>query len=631
MSNHETCTGDACGYRRLYEGSQVSLADMSTRQGVALGRVGRLRAGIVTALRRNFPALAAQAEQQLGGRLADIDDEILLAYLEAFVNRAVTPADAGLLALKDALRQRGIVLSGDDPAHWASQVLASRGAAATGTPVSPAPNLGSLFAAAEGSPDPAAPAGRPALMSFGSAAASTLEPPEHRPEVSAATSAVDTPSGTRSDPAQPSDPPAAGPPIGDLFLDAVELWDGPLGAAVEADGRWSPSPLKPKGRTELAANTQDKPQSSPQKRERKRAPEGSDAVKAVTEDKIGREANSRQGTPRDSIARAAQPLETVQDERNLGPAVTAQTTGTGHASASTVGSVSAAAAAVPDDDDLPTPWPAEMRVITEPVRPQLAPTPTARPRRKPKQMRLHAEPAGEGAEEPSPVASPGPGEILDDGVKEALRAAVSIPRPVFVRDLVAVTGSQDVVTAWERECRADPANHPVRFIAPKARHRARGSLVFGDNSSAASASPDTWWGKCVATYRGALLYELGVLLHRLGDQIVSHRFEASGALLRLNSDKGLIGVVVALDTHLAGGEPGRAAVEAFLAELVNERLVLISVLTTSGEPGALDALVEAVTELAREHDWRPTAPVVAARSWEYADDRGSTAVMVLGG
>jgi hypothetical protein len=129
-----------CPYRGLYEGSQSSLTDMSTKQAGALNRVTRVRAGVVDALKRTYPGAFAAAEHALGARMSSVDDEILLAYLDAFLSAgalaaapsgpapapAATPA--GLADLRDELLGLGVAVpEGADLTGWAAAVAALGG------------------------------------------------------------------------------------------------------------------------------------------------------------------------------------------------------------------------------------------------------------------------------------------------------------------------------------------------------------------------------------------------------------------------------------------------------------------------------------------------------------------------
>lgn len=527
MSNHDhdSACRPNCQYRRLYEGSQVSLTDMSARQGSALSRVGRLRASVVTTLRRAFPEQAAVAEAHMGRRLADVDDEILLTFLDSLLKGSTGREErAALEALGSVLVNAGLITDPKSPPTvWIQEIQNSTRAARrveTKPPVA-------------ATPPPVEP---PRIV----------EQPMTVPLNTLFIGDIDE--GWDTEPDQ-TDNIAVTQPLGELFGEdqsqptpLIELWDDELlGDPTLVDTGWSPSPVRP-------------------------------------------------------------------TEAPLQPAPPAA-----------------------------APPPTAMEHI---VRPELFPSqPKAASRgrgsTKKKATRLQAQPADDetapNADENQSAGTDDTG--LDDGLRQAFLAACSIPRPVFTRDLVSIAGSLDLVSAWEDECREHPEITQVRFVSPKARHRTRGSLVVpGEQMRIPSRrAHEDWWGQALEKYFGARLYELGVLLHRVGDELVGSKFGDHIVTLRLNSPRGLVGMVISVDDRLEAGEPGREALAQALEELFAERLTLAAVLTTAGEERDLLRLKEAVTSLAAERSWEPAFPVVSARSWEYADDRGSTARVILGG
>lgn len=642
MSHNESaCSNPSCGYRHLYTGSQVSLSDMASRQAAALSRVGRLRAGIVTTLRRSFPVLAVQAETQLGRRLADTDDEILLAYLEAFTgNAAAAPAASTYAAIREELSRLGIVVRGDDPVDWITQLRGHARPTAvqapTPTAAKPAgPPVGDLFgdvapstpettarqafavtSSQEQSYPPAdlyddypmpdyppddldysdyAPYDEPVADSVPATpkeskpadkpepASDPVDKPAPRPAF--ATRTPDVASAPASEPAAPvagpatPETPAAAGNVGELFSDLTlpDLWAGPLGDSSPTDGRWSPSPVRAR----------------PAVDSRPAAP----AAVPPAPDRAPSTPRPPLATPT-PLPEPAPPAKSRPEARPEKPTEAEST---------------------------------PFEVLEEPLRPQIIAGTTSKPKtRKGRQLRTQAQAPDDSAVTMDvPVSAPATPAVLDAGMSKALLAAASIPRPVFTRDLIPVAGSIELVDAWQSECMADPVNYPVRFIVPKTRHRMRGSLVFTDSKT--TGGPENWWTRCSTSYRGARLYELAVLLHRVGDEVVSTEFSDDAAILRLNTPRGLVGIVVVFDTRLEPGEAAREALRSALADLVTERLTLVAVLTTSGESGSLEAVLGAVKELGAEEGWTPNAPVVAARSWEFADDRGSSAVLALGG
>ena len=493
----------------MYEGSQQSLSDMAARQAQAVDRLGRLRTGLIAAVKRRFPRAVLDAEAGLGRRLREVDDEVLLAQLDALLHSATTrPAarDADLLErVRLAVERLGMGLPGGEAAQWvaALEQLASGGFEIVG----------------------------PGLAPQGGAPAA----------------------------ARPTD---VGTPLGgglaDLFDPAPSSAD-PL--------------LEGSGSDELAGLFGDGP-SAPAE-----AGSGDDAA--------GRQADAEAQTA--SGPRAA--ASGAPDRPSLRPEVTPAGRGSGRRARAV-----RTKAAPPER--LPLPLPDTANADTAATPPAADETPTA-------------------------------------ATSQALLAAACIPRPVFAADLVAVAGSMEAVRAWERQCREE--NLPVRIVPAKMRHAGRGALIFPVDEARALTTEfrRSLWGDVLAargpSYRGARLYEFAVLLHRVGEQVVSHRLGEHTATLRLAQPGGLTGVVVAFSSDMSDGSPVRAEMLDQVGQLVGERLAGVAVLTTSGEAGTLEALVEVLSGEARARSWQPTMPVVAARSWEYADSRGTSATLVLGG
>jgi hypothetical protein len=507
--------GPSCRYRHMYEGSQQSLSDMAARQAQAVDRLGRLRSGLITTVKRRFPRAVLDAEAGLGRRLSEVDDEILLAQVDALLHAATSRSVAGdqLERLRLAVERLGVALPGADPTVWIAAldqlsvagVQLRSNAPGDSRDVGAGGGLDDLF-----SPDPSAAPGTDDAS------------PPNTPRGLAASSGTATGTATEI---------AAAGGAGDL----AGLFDEPPAAAAEqtagSDSRG--------GRTNEAPGAPDRPTLRPE----------------VTAGK-----------------RSGRKTRTVRTQ-----------------------------AAPPDRRPLPLPA---------------------------------AVPAAAAPAETSEAVGDA-GEGHDPATSRALLAAVCIPRPVFAADLIAVAGSMDAVRAWELQCRHD--NLPVRIVPAKMRHASRGSLIFpvDDARELTTEFRRSLWGDVLgakgSSYRGARLYELAVLLHRVGEQVVSHRLGEHTATLRLAQPGGLTGVVIVFSTDLADESPARAEMLDQVGQLIGERLAGVAVLTTSGEAGGHETLVEVLAAVARERSWQPIMPVVAGRSWEYADSRGTSATLVLGG
>jgi hypothetical protein len=217
-------------------------------------------------------------------------------------------------------------------------------------------------------------------------------------------------------------------------------------------------------------------------------------------------------------------------------------------------------------------------------------------------------------------------DSLTPQMRQQLNSAATIPRPVFTGDLVQMTGDVHVVEQWQEEHRNSRGS--VAFIQPKARHRQIGALVLpvGDLRKAANEFSSSWWAASVERYRGAKLYELGVVGRRCADGVKGwHVDEVYPVVsLRASLGKGLVGVLVVCDDELSGGSTARTGIVAEIESLMREPLEYIYVLAT-GE-STLDSLHDVVLEEAKRRQWKASCPVVCARSWEWADGTGPLVV-----
>lgn len=553
------CSKD-CTYRGLYEGSQASLADMAARQAGALNRVSRLRAGMIAAMKRTWPAEFLQSEERMGRRLSSCEDEVVIALMDghlAALQPHLRPAPvppAGLGALREALQASGVALpAGEDLSAWAAAVARS----GTGTPALP---------------EPAAP---PVVVA----------PPPAVPELEGEQYSDDT----------HHDDPSFG-----LDYSQDPTADYPVSDAGEPAGEWD----------SLWQEEQAPPPSAP----------GSDL-----DDLFGSPA-------------ATSDLSDLFDDPSLlvQPAADAQPAQAQPAEVEEV----PPAAEVAVDDAPAAPAASGGRDLSQgSMRPQLFPGTTL-----PKAPRRDGR--GPKASRPAlaQVQKPAPDVPLDGEPEELtamtaaafdkLVASVCIPRPVFISDLQAQTGSKPLVAAWEARCGDMGTRSPVRFITPKARHRDRGSLVIPHDQKLRAAAAEfsgSWWAQCLdeRRLRGAVLYETAVLLHRFGADVLSSRVEGNTLVLRVKSQQGIIGVVMSLTSETAAGTTGRKDVADAVEVLLGDRLSRVAVLSHNGTRGSLDKLATAIREEAAERGWSPTMPILASQSWDFAADGGASAVLVM--
>lgn len=269
-------------------------------------------------------------------------------------------------------------------------------------------------------------------------------------------------------------------------------------------------------------------------------------------------------------------------------------------------------------------------IFHEPLRPQLFPS-APKGKRKNRYSRVQAD-------KPDDLTYDVPSSKMQTNIdltaelSNKLITSCAIARPVFIRDLVSVAGSRDLVEQWENDCRANPAKNPVRFIGAKLRHRDRGSLVI-PATSLRIINKDiskNWWWDAIESYRGAKLYELAVLLGvKVGDSLVSSKFMDNFAVLRVNANTGLVAFVVIFTPKVDEPGPINTSFTDELKELGKERLTQIIVLTTIAEDKSIERVISAIDNLVSTEKWSPTCPVSVSYSWEFTDNRGSTAHLVV--
>lgn len=601
---------------------------MAAKQAGALGRANRLRNGIILLLKRTWPGEFADAERRAGHRLSDLDDELVLAYADSFLSLAQRrPAldGAGVAELRLALTRRGLAIpDSEDLVQWAAAIArqpedpptaaAARGGSAPSLRAEKADSFdeaydfsGARAASAEAGgrrrlsdlTDQAAPAAggrsavaaRPHIVPL-----APMVPPldsegwlgdpfgTGEPEV-APLPPTGEPDTRRSDPKSP-----AGLPVDDAPTVAYAPDDVDDLAALFAEESEAP----PGGATldDLAALFDDEQAAAP------RLPGAPEADLRMP--------GSRRRRPLPSGDTQIEPNEASQNDRRTpqqGPA--------------------------PDDA---SPEPAEetepeVRAAAPgaPLRPSLFPAPT-RPKRGASRVPRTTAAPPDAFDVPPELSTIG-GE-LTDATRKALLATVAVPRPIFAADLESVAGSLDLVQTWIDECHSG-GDSEIRVVSAKPRHRLRGALVLPAGLLRNGAKKSLWLN-CIERYRAsAKLYEIGVLLHRVSEEVIAHRLGEHTILLRLSQPRGLVGVVVSLDQRPSADDASGAAVIADLEEVLSERLSLAAVLSIYAD--GTERLASLISAEAQVRRWAPTFPVVVGRSWEYADDGGSSADLVLGG
>jgi len=644
--DHALC-GPDCRYRGLYEGSQRSLADMASRQADALGRIGRMRSQIVLGLKRMMPKEFTEAERSLGRRLSEVDDELLGAYLESFLllTAGKNTAEAGALnRVKDALRRLGLDAHRAQNLAEVADILEAR--ATTGIS-----ELGDLFAdehpagpqTALAAPEASAPQAGTSPLAVPPSPGAPLfvragQNPVSQPAQPAApvTPAQSAPAAAPSaaparqlatPPATPSNQPAAAPTLtppprpyddpsytGEMPTDLDDLFADERAAEAPVAAPARPSEKKPAAPAAVVAEKSAGEKTSPEKAASPTAGAGSAASGELDDLFWGEGGDNMQPAGAAAVAPgvAEQPTPEKAPDAAAAPAEPALPS----------------APSIPDVTKAPTNGSevtARAVAATGGMRPTLLPQVPKTRQRKPTKSAVRAR-VTPGESSPDVPIDQGEAVALDDAVRDRLMAAVCIPRPVFTADLVDLIKSPEIVAEWQSQSISELS---IQVIPPKSRHKLRGALIFPKNhlKDASAEFKRSLWARCMSEYLGAKLYELGVLLHRFGDEVVGAELGSSVVLMRLARPQGLVGVVVVLDPALGEGEPARKDLVAALETLMHERLVELAILSTNAE--IINVIADVVAEEAASREWTPSMPVTLAKSWEYANGTG-VAIPLLG-
>jgi hypothetical protein len=560
--------GPDCLYRTLYEGSQASLSDMAGKQAGSLARVGRVRQGVVDSLKQTLPVEFGDAERSLGKRMSSVDDEVLLAYLGAFLMMPKTQtaarsaslplvetspvAAANLGPLREALTGAGIPLpSGDDPNLWADAVTKWAGKH-TPPPVS--------------ATAPSAPGAAPTVrVSEARLVVDSYEPDyEHTPSP--------TPPPYGDEPFGGGMPDYSAADVPPLLNEFDNVPDEAPPASEEHGSPWAalfdPAPADPAPEPFPTAPATPTPQAVP------------DPVPATPEP-----------APADVPVPALVPPKAAVSVRQSGP------------------------------------------LKAEALNP--APAAKKTTRRKPTKKVSRVTANAPGASDPrGELAQKAGASELTDEIREQLLATVYMARPVFAADLAHLIDNPELVEQWQDECYSHGADSPIRFLGAKARHRARGSLIIprGDAARSSSDFDTSVWRQCIdsANLRGAKLYELAVLLHRVLDNLVTLDIGEDLVTLRVNQQRGLSGVILVLASDLSEGSPARAELRAALEGMTRGRLSMLALCSYTGGNRAVPDLAEAGRAELEAAGIQPSFPVIAQASWEFAADGGTSAISVLG-
>jgi hypothetical protein len=541
---------------------------MAGKHATALGRIGRLRNSVIDACKNSVPAAFSKMEQKMSVRLSEADDQMISAMVEHLLRHDSGPQGADVLVareLRQLLAWRGVILKGDNPADWLTQLggvnVAVEDESTRATKKS--------FMAAKEHRRQMEQARLAEVATTGAAPTTWSQAVEDLVEIDNSQSVAD-----KSWPDETASPQTLGD--SDTVVDLDEDADALFRDETFGEDTFVPDTLNG-GADESAGwgdawGENDTLQNEPEPEEPGNKPGLADSM-------------TSHSTEKDAVESAS--LKPTGPVASLAPAQAPEPVAT---------------------------RPVKMAPVA-PVRVELFPNPNpGRPKRGRRQVRVAALPPESFDVVGLDVSSKG-----DGAANAKIQALCAIPRPVFTSDLINILSDAQSVEQWQEDQRADGSN--VRFIAPKARHKQRGSLIVpvGQARNDMDLQGPTWWSAVLDRYRGAKLYELGVVCHSVQDAIKSYNVDSGLPVVtfKIAHDRGVVGLVVLCDDELHEGSIGRDALRSGVEEMLGSSLEMLCILVTGDK--SLDPACIAASEEFSSRGWKIGCPVVGARSWEWAN------------
>lgn len=635
--------GANCSYERLYRGAQSTLTEMADSQRKALVRAAKVREGILTAMRTSMPRSFNELEAQVNARLSDADDEMLVAYVTYLITQAVagdSPQDnwPAREEFKVGLEALGVILDSNDPLEWLRDIdkwaAKERAKTASLTTFSSSvaktnPRTGrSLLDAVE---DRANRHRR----SLSQVAASRNSKNESQ-DTEVAEKNTDVHSSDSAESVSYIDIDAA-PPSPDQL---VEADTGTVAGQPPKEDSGAPSDSDPD-------------QDSPQQLDSDPAPESHAADHASA-------ANAETDSELDSDDFVS-PLDMEEELTELSDFSPSEETVEADefddfgevdfeplVSPDKWSEKEEEKQAQPSDSAQEHPPPAATSIVESAVSKEVATTSSPKPvvvkptfapnlfgggsakppARKRRKRKVKALPPSDTELD---IANEVISGTLDAGTMEKIDAAVAVPRPMFLADMEELF-QPEAVAIWKENRRRD--GDIIKFIAPKPRHIDRGDLLVpvGWLRTASSSETSSWWTECITIHTGARLFEMAVVLHSYGSNLLTHSIHDHGKTnqLRIRSPRGTIGAIVVTASDVDDGTEARVALQEDIEALMShsDQLEYIVVVTTT-DP-AYKKMCDAIVADASARQWNPPCQIVAARSWDWAT-KDSTVLEHLAG
>jgi len=213
---------------------------------------------------------------------------------------------------------------------------------------------------------------------------------------------------------------------------------------------------------------------------------------------------------------------------------------------------------------------------------------------------------------------------IDENKFEEMNNFANSDKPIFTNDLLFMAGDMETLNAWEKTHRDNIENSNFRFLSSKNRYKQLGSLIINKNSKTSNST----WSIFVEKYRGAILYELAVLFKRIYDDIIDYKIIDNYILIYLKTARGITKLIILLNNI----EKNTASEESFKNLLYvsqSENLSILVILAIKADKNIINRVSDMVTGYFVENSIKPRSAIVTAYTWEFADDRGTSAKLII--
>lgn len=206
-----------------------------------------------------------------------------------------------------------------------------------------------------------------------------------------------------------------------------------------------------------------------------------------------------------------------------------------------------------------------------------------------------------------------------------LEAALLMPAPRFMRDVVNQLRDADLAAEWQ-ESQKDAGNWA--FIPPQGKHRQRGALLVprGNVTNTIAEFGTSHWGRALAEkYKAGRLYEIAIVLAKLADSIVVCGFSKHVVEITYRHKGELRALIVGLEP---GADPWLAVEETVGRYSGEGNTAVEDILVIPCPSGSADPVTDTLKAAKSANSWHLTAPVRVQEmaDWVTNDGRGAEVV-----